>query len=144
MAPRAKTPATPAADAAAATDAAATTTTTDGAAPTEGAATEAAGATIPVRLTIVVQVDPAKWTMPEAPAALDTAKLLAALTEQGIAAELAQTMVDAAAKAAQPKTDGNTAVRAAMRAHMLATLRADATMVAAGATITETQRAGKE
>ena len=102
------------------------------------ATTPATTATIPVRLNLLIRIDPARWTADQAPA-VDADVIAKALTGAGIPEEQATAM--AAQLAARP-ADANApaAVRTAVREHVLAAVRQLEKLTAAGATIADADR----
>jgi hypothetical protein len=97
--------------------------------------------TIPVRLSILVHVDPDKWTATaeaEAPT-VDEAAVLAGLLAAGIAEDQAKTMVAQLTAPAAAAT-GPSAVRTEMRAYMLAAVAGLDRIKAAGATVVDADR----
>ena len=102
------------------------------------ATTPATAATIPVRLNLLIRIDPARWTADQAPA-VDADVIAKALTGAGIPEEQATAM--AAQLAARP-ADANApaAVRTAVREHVLAAVRGLEKLTAAGATIADADR----
>jgi hypothetical protein len=96
--------------------------------------------TIPVRLNLLVQIDPAKWTV-DAPAAVDTETVVKGLVAAGIAEEQAKAMAETLTAA--PAADGPQAVRTAVREYMLAAVKGLEKLTAAGATIVDADRAPK-
>ena len=102
------------------------------------ATTPATAATIPVRLNLLIRIDPARWTADQAPA-VDADVIAKALTGAGIPEEQATAM--AAQLAARP-ADANApaAVRTAVREHVLAAVRGLEKLTGAGATIADADR----
>ena len=102
------------------------------------ATTPATAATIPVRLNLLIRIDPARWTADQAPA-VDADVIAKALTGAGIPEEQATAM--AAQLAARP-ADANApaAVRTAVREYVLAAVRQLEKLTAAGATIADADR----
>jgi hypothetical protein len=97
--------------------------------------------TIPVRLSLLVQVDPEKWnatTEAEAPT-VDEAAVLAGLVAAGIAEDQAKTMVAQLTAPAAAAT-GPSAVRTEMRAYMLAAVAGLDRIKASGATVVDADR----
>ncbi len=94
--------------------------------------------TIPVRLNLLIRIDPAKWTTDQAPA-VDADVIAKALTGAGIPEDQATAM--AAQLAARP-ADANApaAVRTAVREYVLAAVRQLEKLTAAGATIADADR----
>ena len=101
-------------------------------------ATTAATATIPVRLNLLIKIDPARWTADTAPA-VDADVIAKALIGAGIPEAQAKEM--AAQLAARP-ADANApaAVRTAVREYVLAAVRQLEKLTAAGATIVDADR----
>lgn len=93
--------------------------------------------TIPVRLNLLIRIDPAKWQADQAPIAPDV--IAKALIGAGIPEEQAAAM--AAQLAARP-ADANApaAVRTAVREHVLAAVRQLEKLTAAGATVVDADR----
>ncbi len=102
------------------------------------ATTPATSATIPVRLNLLIRIDPARWTADQAPA-VDAGVIAKALIGAGISEEQAAQM--AAQLAARP-ADANApaAVRTAVRDYVLAAVRQLEKLTAAGATIADADR----
>jgi hypothetical protein len=102
------------------------------------ATTPATTATIPVRLNLLIKIDPARWTADTAPA-VDADVIAKALIGAGIPEEQATAM--AAQLAARP-ADANApaAVRTAVREYVLAAVRQLEKLTAAGATIVDADR----
>jgi hypothetical protein len=98
-------------------------------------------ATIPVRLSLLVHVDPDKWTAtaPETTPTVDEAAVLAGLTAAGIDAEQAKQMV-AQLTAPKAAATGPSAVRTEMREYMLAAVRGLERITASGATVADADR----
>ena len=94
--------------------------------------------TIPVRLNLLVRIDPARWTADQAPA-VDADVIAKALAGAGIPEEQATAM--AAQLAARP-ADANApaAVRTAVREYVLAAVRQLEKLTAAGAVIADADR----
>ena len=97
-----------------------------------------ASATIPVRLNLLIRIDPAQWTADQAPA-IDADVIAKALIGAGITEEQATAM--AAQLAARP-ADANApaAVRTAVREYVLAAVRGLEKLTAAGAVIADADR----
>ena len=94
--------------------------------------------TIPVRLNLLIRIDPAQWTADQAPA-VDADVIAKALIGAGISEEQATAM--AAQLAARP-ADANApaAVRTAVREYVLGAVRQLEKLTAAGATIADADR----
>ncbi len=94
--------------------------------------------TIPVRLNLLIRIDPARWTADTAPA-VDADVIAKALIGAGISEDQAAAM--AAQLAARP-ADSNApaAVRTAVREHVLAAVRQLDKLTEAGATIADADR----
>ena len=94
--------------------------------------------TIPVRLNLLIRIDPAKWTADTAPA-IDADVIAKALAGAGIPEAQAKEM--AAQLAARP-ADANApaAVRTAVREYVLAAVRQLEKLTAAGATVADADR----
>ena len=94
--------------------------------------------TIPVRLNLLIRIDPARWTADQAPA-IDEAAVAKALAGTGIDEATAKEM--AAQLAARP-ADANApaAVRTAVREYVLAAVRQLEKLTAAGAAIADADR----
>ena len=94
--------------------------------------------TIPVRLNLLIRIDPARWTADQAPA-VDADVIAKALAGAGIPEEQAAQM--AAQLAARP-ADANApaAVRTAVREYVLAAVRGLEKLTAAGAAIADADR----
>jgi hypothetical protein len=101
-------------------------------------ATATTTTTIPVRLNLLIRIDPARWAADDAPA-LDADVIAKALVGAGISEEQAATM--AAQLTARP-ADANApaAVRTAVREYVLAAVRGLDKLTAAGATIADADR----
>jgi hypothetical protein len=97
--------------------------------------------TIPVRLSLLVTIDPEKWTAQatETAPTVDEAAVLAGLTAAGIPEDQAKTMV---AQLAAPKASasGPAAVRTEVREYVLAAAKALEKLTAAGATVVDADR----
>jgi hypothetical protein len=98
--------------------------------------------TIPVRLNLLVRIDPAKWTAPAATAedapAYDqdkTAQALAALYGEARAKEMAAQLAPKA-----PAETGPAVVRTQVRDYMLRAVRDLDALKAAGATVADADR----
>lgn len=106
-------------------------------------ATKPTTTTIPVRLSVLVQVDPAKWfaQQPAAPT-VDQDAVLKGLTAAGIPEEQAKSMV-AQLSTPPAAATGPAAVRTELRAHMLQLLQSDERIKAAGATVVDADRQPK-
>jgi hypothetical protein len=102
--------------------------------------TPATETTIPVRLNLLVQIDPAKWTV-DAPAGVDADKVIAGLVAAGIPEDTAKEM--AATLTAAPAANGPAAVRTAVREYLLGAVRGLEKLAAAGATIVDADRQPK-
>jgi hypothetical protein len=102
--------------------------------------TTPAATTIPVRLNLLVHIDPAKWTADQAPA-VDAETVAKALVGAGIPEDTAKAM--AATMTAVPDVTGPQAVRAAVRAYVLEAVRQLEKLTAAGATIVDADRQPK-
>jgi hypothetical protein len=100
----------------------------------------AATTTIPVRLNLLVHIDPAKWTADQAPP-VDADAVTKGLMSAGIPEDTAREM--AAHLAARPAANGTAAVRTAVREYMLAAVRGLDKLTAAGATIADADRQPK-
>jgi hypothetical protein len=96
-------------------------------------------ATIPVRLNLLVQIDPARWTA-DAPA-VDADVIAKALAGAGIPEETAKAM--AATMTAAPEVTGPQAVRVAVRDYILTAVKQLEKLVAAGATVVDADRQPK-
>jgi hypothetical protein len=99
--------------------------------------TTPASTTIPVRLNLLVHIDPAKWTADAAPA-VDADVVAKALVGAGIAEDTAKQM--AATMTAAPEVTGPQAVRTAVREYILGAVRQLEKLTAAGATIVDADR----
>jgi hypothetical protein len=97
-----------------------------------------ATATIPVRLNLLIRIDPARWTADQAPA-IDADVIAKALATAGIPEDQAAQM--AAQLAARP-ADANApaAVRTAVREYVLAAVRGLEKLTGAGATVADADR----
>jgi hypothetical protein len=102
--------------------------------------TTPAATTIPVRLNLLVHIDPAKWTA-DAPAAVDADVVAKALVGAGIPEDTARAM--AATMTAAPAVTGPQAVRTAVREYVLAAATQLEKLVAAGATVVDADRQPK-
>jgi len=102
------------------------------------ATTPVTTATIPVRLNLLIRIDPARWAADTAPA-IDADVIAKALTEAGIPEAQAKEM--AAQLTARP-ADANApaAVRTAVREYVLAAVRGLEKLTAAGAAIADADR----
>lgn len=101
--------------------------------------------TIPVRLILLVHVDPDKWTAtaPEAAATtVDEAAVLAGLTAAGIDPEQAKAMV-AKLTAPAASATGPSAVRTEVREYMLSAVKGLERLTSAGATVVDADRQPK-
>jgi hypothetical protein len=94
-------------------------------------------ATIPVRLNLLLRVDPGKWQMPEAPK-LDADAVVKALVAGGIPEDAAKEI--AAKAAAQPAGNGTAATRTAVREYVLGAVKALDKLTAAGAIVLDADR----
>ena len=88
--------------------------------------------TIPVRLNLLVRIDPAKWTAPEAPA-LDPARLAEALQAMGVTDEQA-------ARLARGVTTPRKGTANETREDVLAAVRGLERLTQAGAVIVDADR----
>ena len=94
--------------------------------------------TIPVRLNLLIRIDPAKWTADQAPA-VDADVIAKALAAAGIPEAQAKEM--AAQLAARPgDANAPAAVRTAVREYMLAAVRQLEKLTEAGATVVDADR----
>jgi hypothetical protein len=101
--------------------------------------TTPAATAIPVRLNLLVQIDPAKWQL-DAPA-VDPGAVIKGLTAAGIPEDTAKAM--AAQLTAAPVANGPAAVRTAVREYVLGAVRQLDKLTAAGATIMDADRQPK-
>jgi hypothetical protein len=99
-------------------------------------ATPQADPAIPVRLNLLVRIDPAKWQAEPAPA-LDPDKLVAALVAAGMAEDAAKAQ---AASLAKPAASGPQAVRSDVRSYVLGAVKALDKLTAAGAIVLDADR----
>jgi hypothetical protein len=94
--------------------------------------------TIPVRLNLLIRIDPAKWTADQAPA-VDADVIAKALAGAGIPEAQAKEM--AAQLTARPADlNAPAAVRTAVRDYVLAAVRGLEKLTGAGATIADADR----
>jgi hypothetical protein len=94
--------------------------------------------TIPVRLNLLIRIDPAKWTADTAPA-IDADVIAKALTGAGIPEAQAKEM--AAQLTARPADlNAPAAVRTAVRDYVLAAVRQLEKLAGAGATVADADR----
>jgi hypothetical protein len=94
--------------------------------------------TIPVRLNLLIRIDPAKWTADTAPA-VDADVIAKALTGAGIPEAQAKEM--AAQLTARPADlNAPAAVRTAVRDYVLAAVGGLEKLTAAGATVVDADR----
>jgi hypothetical protein len=94
--------------------------------------------TIPVRLNLIVRIDPARWAADTAPA-VDADVIAKALAAAGIPGEQATAM--AAQLAARPADlNAPAAVRTAVREYVLAAVRGLEKLTGAGATVADADR----
>lgn len=97
-------------------------------------------ATIPVRLSVLVHIDPAKWDFGGAETqTVDEAAVLAGLTAAGIDEAQAKEML-AQLTAPKASASGPSAVRTAVREYVLASVQALEKLTAAGATVVDADR----
>ena len=102
------------------------------------ATTPVTTATIPVRLNLLIRIDPARWAADTAPA-IDADVIAKALTGAGIPEAQAKEM--AAQLTARPADlNAPAAVRTAVRDYVLAAVRQLEKLTAAGATIADADR----
>jgi hypothetical protein len=101
--------------------------------------TTPAATTIPVRLNLLVQIDPAKWQL-DAPA-VDADAVIKGLVSAGIPEDTAKAM--AAQLTAAPVANGPAAVRTAVRAYVLDAVRQLDKLTTAGATVVDADRQPK-
>jgi hypothetical protein len=99
--------------------------------------TTPAATTIPVRLNLLVHIDPAKWQADAAPV-IDVDVIAKALAGAGIGEDTAKQM--AAQLADKPAVTGPAAVRTAVREYVLGAVRQLEKLTAAGATIVDADR----
>lgn len=99
--------------------------------------TPAKDATIPVRLSLLVRIDPAKWQAEPAPA-LDADAVVKALVAGGMAEADAKEL--AAKLAAQSAGNGTAATRTAVRQYVLGAVKALDKLTAAGAIVLDADR----
>lgn len=96
--------------------------------------------TIPVRLSLLVHIDPEKWAV-DAPAAVDTETVVKGLVAAGIPEDQAKQMAETLTAA--PAATGPQAVRTAVREYMLGAVKGLEKLTAAGATVVDADRQPK-
>jgi hypothetical protein len=105
------------------------------------AAKTAESKTIPVRLSVLVHIDPANWPQ-EQPATVDQDAVLKGLLAAGIAEDAAKLMVTQLSTPAS-SAHGPSAVRTAVREHVLSLVQGDEKLKTAGATVVDADRQPK-
>lgn len=109
------------------------------------------GQTIPVRLSILVRIDPDKWEQPAPEVAedaepFDADKVIKGLVSAGIPEETARTMAEQLAPKPAEAADNAHApsvVRSQVREYLLSSAQQLAALVSAGATVVDADRQPK-